>query len=276
LRIHLVTDAEFLEYFEHFGKVIDSVIMYDRETNRSRGFGFVTFEHAAIALSVLSMAKKSNNKLTIKGRPCEVKVAYPKPVYQQNFQTSQNTRRIRCDLHTASSNASLQPSFGSCVYYNPHVASFSDNEYSTTASFEEAGSAPPYFYPATIEYEQPPNCMQAIQDHTDLTQSMYCPPYPVYYGYDTSTTAYPVNGNYFADGYGFYGYPMMPLQSVPMVEFSTRSTSSFTDLSVDHQSTSTTNAEVSSDLEATTATKSRLEGQFPATSGMKVPNIDAV
>jgi hypothetical protein len=116
--------------------------------------------------------------------------------------------------------------------------------------------------------------MPVIQDHTNLTHSMYCPPYPLYYGYDTSTTMYPVNGNHFADGYNFYEYPMFPPQSVPMVEFSTRSTSSFTDLSVDHRSTSTT--KVSSDLEATTAVKSRLEGQFPATSGMKVPNIDAV
>jgi len=39
-----VTDGEFLRFFERFGTVIDSVVMFDRDTRRSRGFGFVTFE----------------------------------------------------------------------------------------------------------------------------------------------------------------------------------------------------------------------------------------
>lgn len=39
-----VTDKEFREFFSQYGAVLDSVVMYDRETHRSRGFGFVTFE----------------------------------------------------------------------------------------------------------------------------------------------------------------------------------------------------------------------------------------
>lgn len=38
-----MTEAEFLQFFEQFGEVIDSVVMIDRVTKRSRGFGFVTF-----------------------------------------------------------------------------------------------------------------------------------------------------------------------------------------------------------------------------------------
>lgn len=34
---------EFLEFFQQFGQVVDSVVMVDRLTKRSRGFGFVTF-----------------------------------------------------------------------------------------------------------------------------------------------------------------------------------------------------------------------------------------
>ncbi len=40
----LVTDDVFFQYFEKFGKTVDSVVMYDKFTKRSRGFGFVTFE----------------------------------------------------------------------------------------------------------------------------------------------------------------------------------------------------------------------------------------
>jgi RNA recognition motif. (a.k.a. RRM, RBD, or RNP domain) len=32
------------EFFTQFGKVIDSTVMLDRETGRSKGFGFVSFE----------------------------------------------------------------------------------------------------------------------------------------------------------------------------------------------------------------------------------------
>lgn len=38
-----VNDKQFLCFFEQFGEVIDSVVMVDRNTKRSRGFGFVTF-----------------------------------------------------------------------------------------------------------------------------------------------------------------------------------------------------------------------------------------
>jgi RNA recognition motif-containing protein len=39
-----VTEEEFREFFEQYGTVVDSVVMFDRDTRRSRGFGFVTFE----------------------------------------------------------------------------------------------------------------------------------------------------------------------------------------------------------------------------------------
>jgi RNA-binding protein Musashi len=31
-------------FFSNFGKVVDATVMVDRETGRSKGFGFVTFE----------------------------------------------------------------------------------------------------------------------------------------------------------------------------------------------------------------------------------------
>ena len=37
-------DQEFKNYFEKFGKIITSEVMFNRETHKSRGFGFVVYE----------------------------------------------------------------------------------------------------------------------------------------------------------------------------------------------------------------------------------------
>jgi RNA recognition motif-containing protein len=38
-----VTEEQFKAYFASYGEVTDAVVMFDRDTQRSRGFGFVTF-----------------------------------------------------------------------------------------------------------------------------------------------------------------------------------------------------------------------------------------
>ena len=35
------------EFFGVYGKVVDATVMVDRESGRSKGFGFVTFEDAS-------------------------------------------------------------------------------------------------------------------------------------------------------------------------------------------------------------------------------------
>ena len=39
-----VSTAEFRSYFERFGKVMSAEVMFNRETHKSRGFGFIVFE----------------------------------------------------------------------------------------------------------------------------------------------------------------------------------------------------------------------------------------
>lgn len=39
-----VTSESMREFFSQFGRVVDSTVMLDRETGRSKGFGFVSFE----------------------------------------------------------------------------------------------------------------------------------------------------------------------------------------------------------------------------------------
>jgi RNA recognition motif-containing protein len=48
---HNISRKALSEYFEKFGKVIDAVVMVDKETERSRGFGFITFFNEASAMN---------------------------------------------------------------------------------------------------------------------------------------------------------------------------------------------------------------------------------
>lgn len=46
------SSAEFRQYFERYGKVISAEVMFNRETHKSRGFGFIVFEQEQGAVKV--------------------------------------------------------------------------------------------------------------------------------------------------------------------------------------------------------------------------------
>ena len=87
-----VTHDHFRAYFETYGKVIDSVVMFHPETKRSRGFGFVTFQDPQVAQAVLADGNLderghcpptppggwTSGKLYILNKECEVKASIPK------------------------------------------------------------------------------------------------------------------------------------------------------------------------------------------------------
>ncbi|KAG6724415.1 hypothetical protein I3843_03G251500 [Carya illinoinensis] len=68
-----LTEDEFRQYFESYGQVTDVVIMYDQNTQRPRGFGFITFENEDAVDRVL---RKTFHDLS--GKAVEVKRALPK------------------------------------------------------------------------------------------------------------------------------------------------------------------------------------------------------
>ena len=67
-----VKDEDFKQYFQSFGKLVDAVVMIDRTTKRSRGFGFVTFEEEGAVAEVLSKSHQIHDKSV------EIKRAEPK------------------------------------------------------------------------------------------------------------------------------------------------------------------------------------------------------
>lgn len=68
-----VTESDFKRYFEQFGTITDVVVMYDHNTQRPRGFGFITYDSEDAVDKVLL---KTFHELN--GKMVEVKRAVPK------------------------------------------------------------------------------------------------------------------------------------------------------------------------------------------------------
>ncbi|GFZ07384.1 RNA-binding (RRM/RBD/RNP motifs) family protein [Actinidia rufa] len=68
-----VTESDFKKYFDQFGTITDVVVMYDHNTQRPRGFGFITYDMEEAVDRVLH---KTFHELN--GKLVEVKRAVPK------------------------------------------------------------------------------------------------------------------------------------------------------------------------------------------------------
>ena len=58
-------DQGLRESFESFGEITDAKVITDRETGRSRGFGFVTFTDAAAAQSAMQQMDGTDRKSVV-------------------------------------------------------------------------------------------------------------------------------------------------------------------------------------------------------------------
>ncbi|KAK1426548.1 hypothetical protein QVD17_15223 [Tagetes erecta] len=68
-----VTESDFKNYFDQFGMITDVVVMYDHNTQRPRGFGFITFDsEESVDKALLRTFHELNGKMV------EVKRAVPK------------------------------------------------------------------------------------------------------------------------------------------------------------------------------------------------------
>jgi RNA-binding protein Musashi len=68
-----VTETDFRKYFEQFGTITDVVVMYDHNTQRPRGFGFITYDSEdAVDKALFKTFHELNGKMV------EVKRAVPK------------------------------------------------------------------------------------------------------------------------------------------------------------------------------------------------------
>ncbi|MDC1395066.1 RNA-binding protein [Bacteroidia bacterium] len=68
-------DQDLREVFEPFGEVTSAKVIFDRDRNRSKGFGFVEMADDAAAQNAISELNES----TYEGRDLVVKVAEDRP-----------------------------------------------------------------------------------------------------------------------------------------------------------------------------------------------------
>ena len=81
---HLVTDSDLREAFQQYGKVDSAQVVTDRDTGRSRGFGFVQMRNdheAQVAINELNGQKMNGRALTVneaRSRPERTGAGRPK------------------------------------------------------------------------------------------------------------------------------------------------------------------------------------------------------
>ncbi len=69
-----VTDADLTDFAAPYGEVLDAKVIVDRDTGRSRGFGFVTVETQNVQDAINGM-----NGQELDGRPVRVNEAEARP-----------------------------------------------------------------------------------------------------------------------------------------------------------------------------------------------------
>lgn len=74
------TDEQISELFAQYGNVVSAVVIYDRATNRSKGFGFVEMEDNGAAEAAVSAL----NGMEFQGRALRVNEAREQAPRRQN------------------------------------------------------------------------------------------------------------------------------------------------------------------------------------------------
>lgn len=203
-----VTNDEFHDFFSKFGKVIDSVVMFDRETQKPRGFGFVTFEDPGVALKLLGMGHEgetpppggfTSGRIKMHERFCEVKASEPKK--QTNYRhSSKNSTSTTCSDTEERIPKQIQFQYGV-----GSVSSDADGYDARTNGVRNHDSRTAMYHPSNIEYTH-------VYDHQYLNTNYEYPAQPM--PYFSSGGYYPaVNGAYYNPA--MYHHPYQYFHPVP-------------------------------------------------------------
>ena len=163
-QIHFpVTNEEFVAFFQQFGELVDCLVMFDRDTRRSRGFGFVTYVDPEVSARLLSTGNDGDDnigRLYMGEKLVEIKAAQPKP--------SDGSRRVRAfkaspEGHPSGNSTgqtSISEPSATAVYMpdgSPAAAYYPSYDGSGSYMPGIYGSVPPEgFVPQPNYYQSPP------------------------------------------------------------------------------------------------------------------------
>lgn len=167
-----VTDEEFRAFFEQYGPVLDSVVMFDRETHNSRGFGFVTFKEVAVAQAVLGGKGRTKNIVTINDKDCEVKVSVPK----KHMDSKRSDRKHKNREDNQNSNGY---SYSRVKNQDDAMGKLNEKQYMNGVHF---------MTPYGPMVEMPHGTVEV----GEMNQMNYNPSYPINYNYPQGTASMPM------------------------------------------------------------------------------------
>ena len=79
-----IFEEQLVEYFDKFGEVESVKIIYDRDTNRRRPYGYITFKDSASAAKALEQPEHVINSQTLRVSKTAEAVPNPTKVYGGN------------------------------------------------------------------------------------------------------------------------------------------------------------------------------------------------
>ena len=88
---YAATQQDMSDFFTHSGTVLETILITDRSTGNSRGFGFVTMETEEDALRAI---KQLNGKELL-GRPVKIKIAFDRREEDSRGGRSSGSHRTR-------------------------------------------------------------------------------------------------------------------------------------------------------------------------------------
>ena len=100
------------EFFGAYGKVVDATVMVDRESGRSKGFGFVTFEDASNLDQLVGKIGLTLNDKQVRMDGCLYRIGLAEQIVIDRGKSSPASKSTRsnqnCSSCTSDANASAR------------------------------------------------------------------------------------------------------------------------------------------------------------------------